>query len=72
MRDRCDFSNSTPNPYAERMKQQVTIRLDKDTVSYFKAMAEEKGIPYQSLINLYLRDCAASRRELRLERSEER
>ena len=62
MRDRCDFSNSTPNPYAERMKQQVTIRLDKDTVSYFKAMAEEKGIPYQSLINLYLRDYAASRR----------
>lgn len=66
MRDRYDFSNSTPNPYAKRIKQQVTIRLDKDTISYFKAMAEEKGIPYQSLINLYLRDCAASRRELRL------
>ena len=72
MRDRYDFSNSTPNPYAKRMKQQVTIRLDKDTISYFKAMAEEKGIPYQSLINLYLRDCAASRRELRLEWTEER
>ena len=71
MRDRYDFSNSTPNPYAKRMKQQVTIRLDKDTISYFKAMAEEKGIPYQSLINLYLRDCAASRRELRLEWIEE-
>lgn len=67
MRDQYDFSNSTPNPYPRRMKQQVTIRLDRDTVSYFKAMAEEKGIPYQSLINLYLRDCAASRRELRLE-----
>ena len=72
MRDRYDFSNSTPNPYAKRMKQQVTIRLDKDTISYFKAMAEEKGIPYQSLINLYLRDCAASRRELRLEWTGER
>ena len=67
MRDRYDFSKSTPNPYAKRMKQQVTIRLDQDTVSYFKAMAEEKGIPYQSLINLYLRDCAASHRKLRLE-----
>ena len=67
MRDQYDFSNSTPNPYPRRMKQQVTIRLDRDTVSYFKAMAEEKGIPYQSLINLYLRDCAASQRELRLE-----
>ena len=66
MRDRYDFSKSTPNPYARRMKQQVTIRLDQDTVSYFKAMAEEKGVPYQSLINLYLRDCAASRRKLRL------
>ena len=67
MRDRYDFSKSTPNPYARRMKQQVTIRLDQDTVSYFKAMAEEKGIPYQSLINLYLRDCAASQRTLHLE-----
>ena len=67
MRDRYDFSKSTPNPYAKRMKQQVTIRLDQNTVSYFKAMAEEKGIPYQSLINLYLRDCATSHRELRLE-----
>ena len=46
---------------------QVTIRLDQDTVLYFKAMAEEKGIPYQSLINLYLRDCAASQRTLHLE-----
>ena len=67
MRDRYDFSKSMPNPYARRMKQQVTIRLDQNTVSYFKAMAEEKGIPYQSLINLYLRDCATSHRELRLE-----
>ena len=67
MGDQYDFSSSTPNPYPRRMKQQVTIRLERDTVSYFKAMAEEKGIPYQSLINLYLRDCAASQRELRLE-----
>ena len=72
MRDQYDFSNSTPNPHPRRMKQQVTIRLDRDTVSYFKAMAEEKGIPYQSLINLYLRDCATSQRELRLEWTEGR
>ena len=70
MRDQYDFSTSTPNPYPRRMKRQITIRLDQDTVSYFKAMADEKGIPYQSLINLYLRDCAVSRRELRLEWTE--
>ena len=66
MRDHYDFSNSKPNPYAKRMKKQITIRLDESTVSYFKEMAEEKGIPYQSLINLYLRDCAATNRELKL------
>ena len=66
MRERYDFSNSTPNPYPGRMKQQITIRLDQNTVSYFKDMAEEKGIAYQTLINLYLRECATSRRELRL------
>jgi len=66
MRDHYDFSNSKPNPYAKRMKKQITIRLDESTVAYFKEMAEEKGIPYQSLINLYLRDCAASNRELKL------
>jgi predicted DNA binding CopG/RHH family protein len=66
MRDHYDFSNSKPNPYAKRMKKQITIRLDESTVAYFKGMAEEKGIPYQSLINLYLRDCAATNRELEL------
>jgi len=55
MRDSYDFSESIKNPYAKRLKKQITIRLDKNTISYFKAMAEDKGIPYQSLINLYLR-----------------
>jgi uncharacterized protein (DUF4415 family) len=55
------------NPYVKMLKQPVTIRLDRDTVAYFKAMAEEKGLPYQHLINLYLRDCAANRRELSLQ-----
>ncbi len=67
MREHYDFSDSTPNPYAQRLKKQITIRLDEDTISYFKTMAEEKGIPYQSLINLYLRDCAQSHRDLKLQ-----
>ena len=67
MRDSYDFSNSIRNPYAKQMKKQITIRLDEDTISYFKEMADEKGIPYQSLINLYLRDCASTHRELKLE-----
>jgi len=54
------------NPYIGRLKQRVTIRLDKASVAYFKAMAAELGMPYQNLINLYLRDCAVSRRKLRL------
>jgi len=66
MREQYDFSDSKPNPYAKRLKEQVTIRLDDETVSYFKEMAELKGIPYQSLINLYLRDCAISHREIEI------
>jgi uncharacterized protein (DUF4415 family) len=66
MRERYDFSDSVPNPYAKRMKQQITIRIDQGTVDYFKSMAEEKGIPYQSLINLYLRDCATQHKRLDL------
>ncbi len=67
MRDNYDFSDSVKNPYAKKLKKQVTIRLDEDTVEYFKGLAENKGIPYQSLINLYLRDCAQSNRDLTLQ-----
>lgn len=67
MRKNYDFSESIPNPYAQKLKKQITIRLDEDTVEYFKGMAEEKGIPYQSLINLYLRDCAQKNRDLKLQ-----
>lgn len=63
MRDNYDFSKSVKNPYAKRLKKQITIRIDEDTIQYFKDLAEEKGIPYQSLINLYLRDCAESHRK---------
>ncbi|MFP3941356.1 MAG: BrnA antitoxin family protein [Thermoanaerobaculia bacterium] len=67
MRDEYDFSEAKRNPYAKRVKRQVTIRLDESTIRYFKELAEETGIPYQTLINLYLRDCASSGRKLALE-----
>jgi len=69
MRSSYDFSEmkGEKNPYAKLLKQPVTIRLDKASVQYFKELAAELGIPYQNLINLYLRDCAANRRKLTLE-----
>jgi uncharacterized protein (DUF4415 family) len=51
------------NPYIKLLKQSVTIRLDRDTVQYFKDLADKTGLPYQSLINLYLRDCVVHRRK---------
>ena len=66
MKKEYDFSNARPNPYAALLKRSVTIRLDRTSVDYFKAMAEEAGMPYQSLINLYLRDCVTSKRKLNL------
>lgn len=66
MRKHYDFSSARKNPYASQLKKSVTIRLDEGSISYFKGMAEETGIPYQSLINLYLKDCAASKRKLDL------
>lgn len=69
MRDHYDFSKmkGKKNPYLSKLKQPVTIRLDKDTVSYFKQMSEKTGLPYQHLINLYLRDCALNHRELKMQ-----
>ena len=67
MRKEYDFSKAKKNPYASLLKKQVTIRLDEGTVKYFKELATDAGIPYQTLINLYLRDCAASGRRLSLE-----
>jgi uncharacterized protein (DUF4415 family) len=66
MREEYDFSKAKKNPYASQLKKPITIRLDEDSVSYFKSVSEEVGIPYQSLINLYLRDCALSHRKLSL------
>lgn len=66
MRKEYDFSKARKNPYASQLKKQITIRLDGDAVDYFKSISAEVGIPYQSLINLYLRDCAAEHRTLNL------
>ena len=66
MRKSYDFSKSTKNPYARRMKKQITIRIDEEAIFYLKVMAQKRGIPYQSLMNLYLLDCAASQRKLQL------
>ena len=62
MRSEYDFSKSRKNPYANRLKRQITIRLDTAAVDYFKEMAAELGMPYQKLINLFLRDCAIEKR----------
>ena len=62
MRKTYDFSKAQPNPYAKRLKKQVTIRLDEQTLDYFKQLSGELSIPYQTLINLYLHDCASSGR----------
>lgn len=66
MRKHYDFSQAKKNPYAKRLKKSITIRLDESTVGYFKALSAETELPYQSLINLYLRDCAATGRRLAL------
>ena len=67
MRKDYDFSKARRNPYAARLKQSVTIRLDAAAIRYFKELSGESGIPYQTLINLYLRDCAVQGRKLALE-----
>ncbi len=66
MREEYDFSNARPNPYAKKLKNQVTINLDADIITYFKQQAASSGIPYQTLINLYLADCVRNNRQLNL------
>jgi len=67
MRKEYDFSKSSKNPYAKQLKRPVTIRLDTTVVAYFKQMAADLGMPYQNLINLFLRDCAARKRRPKLQ-----
>ena len=68
MKEEYDLSKmkSRRNPYAKRLKKQVTLRMGSDVIEYFKQMSEETGIPYQSLINLYLQDCVSSNRKLKM------
>ncbi|MBX7245609.1 MAG: BrnA antitoxin family protein [Candidatus Sumerlaeaceae bacterium] len=66
MKKEYDFSDSVRNPYAKHFRKAVTIRLGTDVIAYFKAQAKETGVPYQNLINLYLRDCAQSGKKLGL------
>lgn len=61
-----DFSNARKNPYVKNLKRQITINIDEATIDYFKEQSESAGIPYQTLINLYLRDCVASGRKLQM------
>ena len=66
MREEYDFTNARRNPYVKKEKQQITINLDSEVVAYFKVQASNSGIPYQTLINLYLSDCVANKRELQV------
>ena len=62
-----DKLNPRPNPYAEKLKKQITINLDVRAIDYFKEQADKVGIPYQTLINLYLTDCAVNKKQLKLD-----
>lgn len=66
MRDEYNFSGARKNPYAKRMKKQITINIDEDTIRFFKQQSEATGIPYQTLINLYLSDCAENNKKLHI------
>lgn len=64
MKKKYDFSTSRKNPYSKFLKKTITIRLGQDVIDYFKSLAAELGLPYQQLINLYLKECAAQRKKL--------
>ena len=66
MKDEYDFSGARKNPYASSLKKQITINIDVDTIEYFKKQAEESGIPYQTLINLYLADCVSHSKRINI------
>ena len=67
MRDEYDFSQSVLNPYLKKLEKQVTIRIEENVVTYFQQLSEQTGIPYQTLINLYLQDCVRTERKPSLE-----
>lgn len=67
MREEYDFSNGVKNPYAKKLKKQISINIDGRVIDYFKQQANETGIPYQTLINLYLTDCAEKKKKLKMD-----
>ena len=66
MREEYNFTNARRNPYVKKEKQQITINLDSEVIAYFKVQSGNSGIPYQTLINLYLSDCVSKKRELQM------
>jgi len=64
MRKEYDFSNGIKNPYIKKLKRQITIRIDEESINYFQGLSRTVGIPYQNLINMYLKDCAKSKKKL--------
>lgn len=66
MREEYDFSKAKRNPYTKKLKQQITINIDNDVIEFFKNMSSSSGIPYQTLINLYLSDCMTNNRKLNI------
>ena len=66
MRKEYDFTNAKPNPYVKKLRKQISIRIDLDTIEYFKKQAEETGITYQNLINMYLADCATRSKRINI------
>lgn len=64
MRDEYDFGKGIKNPYAKKLKKQITINISEEALDYFKKMSSDTGVPYQTLINLYLVDCAKNKRKL--------
>ena len=66
MREEYNFTNAKRNPYVKKEKQQITINLDREVIDYFRSQSSASGIPYQTLINLYLSDCASSKRQLQM------
>jgi predicted DNA binding CopG/RHH family protein len=66
MRTEYDFSKAKPNPYIKKLRRQITIRIDTDTIEYFKKQAEDTGIKYQNLINMYLSDCVTNEKTIKI------
>lgn len=66
MKEEYNFASARKNPYAKKLKKQITINIDNNTIDFFKAQSISSGIPYQTLINLYLSDCASQKRQITL------